>query len=135
MQHLEDVLIQSAPSVFIQQPQSVSLGIVLLPEWNRRYNSAMSPDAQRILDEALQLPPDEREWLAEQLLTGANEEAFSALEKEVGEPEPGYEEWFRAGVEEALADKSPGIPHEQVMKEIGGILRAARVKQGLKESA
>ena len=28
----------------------------------------MSPNAQRLLDEARQLPPDEREWLAEFLL-------------------------------------------------------------------
>ena len=33
-----------------------------------RYNSVMSPNAQRLLDEARQLPPDEREWLAEFLL-------------------------------------------------------------------
>ena len=95
----------------------------------------MSFDAQRILDEARQLPPGERDWLAEQLLMSANEEAFAALEKEYGKPEPGYDEWFRAGVEEALADKSPGIPHEQVMQEIAEILTSAREKQRLKESA
>jgi putative addiction module component (TIGR02574 family) len=33
-----------------------------------RYNPIMSPNAQRLLDEARQLPPDEREWLAEFLL-------------------------------------------------------------------
>lgn len=90
----------------------------------------MSSDAQRILDEARQLPPDQREWLTEQLLIQGNEEAFSALQEEVGEPEPGYEEWFRAGVEEALADKSPGIPNEQVKREIEEILTSARKKQG-----
>jgi hypothetical protein len=95
----------------------------------------MSPDAQRLLDEARQLPPEEREWLAESLLIQTNEEAFSALEKEYGEPEPGYDEWFRAGVEEALADKSPGVPHEQVMQEVENILSSAREKQRLKEGA
>ena len=95
----------------------------------------MSPDAQRILDEARQLPPEQREWLAEQLLIRANEEAFSALEERYGKPEPGYDEWFRAGVEEALADKSRGIPHEQVMQEIAEILTSARKKQRLKASA
>ena len=95
----------------------------------------MSPDAQRILDEARQLPPEERDWLAEQLLIQGNEEAFSALEEEYGAPEPGYDEWFRAGVEEALADKSPGIPHEQVMQEIAEILASARKKKRLKKSA
>ncbi len=34
-----------------------------------------------------------------------------------GEPEPGYDEWFRASVEEALADDSAGIPHEEAMEE------------------
>jgi len=100
-----------------------------------RYNSVMSPDAQRILDEARQLPPSEFHWLVEELLAQANGEAFVALQEKVGEPEPGYDEWFRAEVEEALADKSPGIPHEQVMQEIAEILTSAREKQRLKESA
>jgi hypothetical protein len=95
----------------------------------------MSPNAERLLDEARQLPPEEREWLAEQLLVRANEEAFAALEEQYGKPEPGYDEWFRAGVEEALADKSPGIPHDQVMQEIAEILTSAREKKRLKESA
>ena len=95
----------------------------------------MSPNAQRLLEDARHLPPDERKWLTEQLLISAKEEAFSALEEEYGEPEPGYDEWFHAGVEEALADKSPGIPHEQVMQEIAEILTSAREKKRLKESA
>ena len=94
----------------------------------------MPRTAQQILDEARQLLPDEREWLAEQLLIQANEEAFSALEKECGKPEPGYEEWFRAHIEEALADTSPGIPHEQVMREMDQLIRRAKEKK-LKETA
>lgn len=85
----------------------------------------MSPDAQKILDEARQLPPKERKWLAEHLLISANEDALAAIEKEYGAPDPGYEEWFRKGVEEALADKSPGIPHEQVMAELHEMIRRA----------
>ena len=98
----------------------------------------MSPDAQKILDEARQLPPAERDWLVENLIGegGAiSDEAFAVWQKEVGDPEPGYDEWFRAGVEEALADDSGDIPHEQVMEEIGEILRSAREKHRLKESA
>jgi putative addiction module component (TIGR02574 family) len=38
----------------------------------------MSPNAQRLLDEARQLSPDEREWLAESLLI--DEEGVSAAE-------------------------------------------------------
>lgn len=43
---------------------------------NSRYNLPMSPNAQRLLDEARQLPPDEREWLAEFLLI--DDESVSA---------------------------------------------------------
>lgn len=95
----------------------------------------MSPDAQKILDEARQLLPDEREWLTEQLLVQGNEEAFATQAAEYGEPEPGYDEWFRAGVEEALADTSPDVPHEVVVKEIAALLRTARESQRLKASA
>lgn len=98
----------------------------------------MSPAAQKLLEEARRLPPDERDWLLENLLAEeveTSQETFDAWQKEVGEPEPGYEEWFRAGVEEALADTSPGIPHEEVVKEIGNLLHAAREARNLKESA
>jgi hypothetical protein len=98
----------------------------------------MSPNAQKILDQARQLPPAERDWLIENLIGEEgvmSDEAFAKWQKEVGDPEPGYDEWFRAGVEEALADESGDIPHEQVMEEIGEILRSAREKQRLKESA
>jgi putative addiction module component (TIGR02574 family) len=40
----------------------------------------MSPNAQRLLDEARQLPPVEREWLAECLLI--DDESVSAAEVE-----------------------------------------------------
>jgi hypothetical protein len=101
-------------------------------------NLLISPDAQRILDEARRLPPAERDWLIENLIGegGAiSDEAFAKWQKEVGEPEPGYEEWFRAGGEEALADESGDIPHEQDMEEIDKILQSARDAKRLKESA
>ena len=91
----------------------------------------MSPNAQRILEDAQQLPLDEKQWLAERLLAAANGEAFAALEKEYGEPEPGYEEWFRAGVEEALAeDESGDIPHEQAMEQFHNAIQKARKLKG-----
>jgi hypothetical protein len=34
-----------------------------------------------------------------------------------------YDVWFRAKVEAALADNSPGIPHEQVMAEARAIVQ------------
>lgn len=33
-----------------------------------------------------------------------------------------YDAWFRASVEAAIADPTPGIPHEEVMKELQAIL-------------
>ncbi|MGA2050317.1 MAG: hypothetical protein ABSG96_21660 [Terracidiphilus sp.] len=54
---------------------------------------------------------------------------LSQAQKEVGEPEPGYEEWFRAGVEEVLPDDSGDIPHEEAMKHFHqSILRARKTK-------
>lgn len=94
----------------------------------------MPRTAQQILDDARQLPSDERHWMAEQLLSQLNDEAFSALEAEYGKPEPGYDEWFRAHIEEALADTSPGVPHEQVMREMEEMIRRAKEKK-LKETA
>jgi hypothetical protein len=93
----------------------------------------MSRTAAEILDEARQLPPRDLDWLIQSLLSegeGESEkETFAAWQKEAGEPQPGYEEWFRAGVEEALADTSGDIPHEEAMKEFhNAILRARKLK-------
>jgi hypothetical protein len=97
-----------------------------------RYNLPMPRTAAEILEEARQLPTSEREWLAENLLgeEGAmSDEEFAAWEKEAGEPEPGYDEWFRAGVEEALADTSGDVSHKEAMKEFHeAILRARKLK-------
>jgi len=43
------------------------------------------------------------------------------------EPKPGYDEWFRAGVEEALADTSEDIPHEDAMKHFHEAIQKARM--------
>jgi hypothetical protein len=93
----------------------------------------MSRTAVEILEDARQLPPGELDWLVANLVNEGpgemSEEEFAAWQKEVGEPEPGYEEWFRAGVEEALAETSPGIPHEEAMKHFHeAILRARKMK-------
>ena len=86
----------------------------------------MSPNAQKILDEARQLPHDERDWLAEQLFMSASEESFAAWRKDLGEAEPGYDDWVRAGVEEALADESGDVSHEQAMKHFHDAIQRAR---------
>jgi hypothetical protein len=92
----------------------------------------MSRTATEILEEARKLPPGDLDWLVQSLLgegDGMSEEEFAAWQKEVGEPEPGYDEWFRAGVEEALADTSGDIPHEEAMKHFhNAILRARKMK-------
>jgi hypothetical protein len=94
----------------------------------------MGPNAQRLLDEIRQLPTTERDWLIENLIgeEGAvSDEAFAAWQEETGEPEPGYEEWFRAGVEGALADDdSEDIPHEEAMRQFhDAIVRAGKLKR------
>jgi hypothetical protein len=92
----------------------------------------MPHTAAELLEQARKLPLAERHWLVDTLTSEndqAAEEAFAAWQKEVGEPEPGYEEWFRAGVEEALADTSGDIPHEEAMKEFHqAILKARKLK-------
>ena len=90
-----------------------------------RYNLAIDRTAKELLEEARQLPAGELDWLVQHLLSEVNasgEQAFAVWQREVGEPVPGYEEWFRVGAE-ALADTSPGIPHEVVMKEFHEQLR------------
>ncbi|MGA3264995.1 MAG: hypothetical protein ABSC47_13240 [Terracidiphilus sp.] len=90
----------------------------------------MSRSAAEILEDARQLPPGELDWLIQNLLhveDGAPEgEIYAAWRKDVGEPESGYEEWFRAGAEEALADTSGNIPHEEAMKQFHNAIRRAR---------
>lgn len=104
-----------------------------------RYNLPMSRTAAQLLEEARQLPPGDLDWLVQNLLSDEDgtteEERFAAWQKEVGEPEPGYEEWFRAGVEEALADDSGDVPHEEVVKDIANLLQRARKAQRLRASA
>jgi len=96
-----------------------------------RYNFDMPMTAAEVLEAARQLSADEREKLMQSL----QEDEFASWQKEVGGSEPGYEEWFRASVEEALADTSPGIPHEEVVEEMANLIRAAREAKKLKASA
>ena len=90
----------------------------------------MKRTAAEILEDARKLPPGDLEWLVQNLLHEGDgqseEEIYAAWRKDVGEPEPGYEEWFRAGVEEALADTSEDVPHEVAMKELHEAIRRAR---------
>jgi hypothetical protein len=95
----------------------------------------MNRSAAEILEDARQLPSSDLDWLVQNLLQEEDAGMHAAWRKDLGEPESGYEEWFRAGVEEALADTSPGIPHKVVVEETANQLRAAREAQRLKASA
>jgi hypothetical protein len=82
----------------------------------------MKRSAAKILEDARQLPPGDLDWLIQNLVNeghvASDEDAHAAWRKDVGEPEAGYEEWFRAGVEEALVDTSPGVPHDEVTQSV-----------------
>ncbi|MFC5863867.1 hypothetical protein ACFPT7_16280 [Acidicapsa dinghuensis] len=82
----------------------------------------MPQTVAELLEAARQLPSEERDWLVNSL----QEDEFTKWQKEAGEPEPGYDEWFRASVEEAIADTSPGIPHEEAMQRFHDAIQKAR---------
>jgi len=71
----------------------------------------MSPRAQKILEEALQLPPDELDWLVESLLV-----------KEKNEPEAEIEAAWDSEIKRRLDEIDSGavemIPAEQVHAEM-----------------
>jgi putative addiction module component (TIGR02574 family) len=90
-----------------------------------RYNLGMSPSAQKILEEALQLPPNELDWLVESLLF-----------KEKSEPEAEVEAAWDAEIKRRLDQIDSGavemIPAEQVHAEmIARLSPAARARMGV----
>jgi len=40
-----------------------------------------------------------------------------------------YNKWLKAEVQEAIEDASPGIPHDEVMKDVRAVIAAARTKR------
>ena len=79
----------------------------------------MSPSAQKILEEALQLPPDELDWLVESLLI-----------KEKAEPGPEIEAAWDAEIKRRLDEIDSGavemIPLEDVIAEMDATIRATQ---------
>lgn len=72
---------------------------------------------------ALQLTAGERLALADAIMADLQSDA------DLGESEPGYDAWFRAGVEEALADESGDVSHEEAMRQFHeAILNARKLK-------
>lgn len=47
-------------------------------------------------------------------------------EFETQEEAEAYDRWFRARVEKSLADKRPGVPHDEAMARYRGALRQER---------
>jgi putative addiction module component (TIGR02574 family) len=79
----------------------------------------MSPNAQRLLDEARQLPPDEREWLAERLLI--NDQSASAAEVEFA-----WDAEIKRRLDEIDSGAVEMIPGEEVLARMDARLKAKR---------
>jgi len=79
----------------------------------------MSPNAQRILEEARQLPPDEREWLAECLLI--KDESLSAAEVEAA-----WGDEIKRRLDEIDSGAVKMIPHEEFMADLDAHIASKR---------
>lgn len=79
----------------------------------------MSPNAQRLLDEARQLPPDEREWLAEFLLI--ENESVSAIEVESA-----WDSEIQRRLDEIDSGAVEMIPGEEVLARMDARLKTRR---------
>ncbi|MGA2338398.1 MAG: addiction module protein [Terracidiphilus sp.] len=79
----------------------------------------MSPNAQRLLDEARQLPPDEREWLAEFLLI-KDEKVSSA------EVESAWGDEIKRRLDEIDSGAVKMIPGDEVLARMDARLKARR---------
>lgn len=79
----------------------------------------MSPNAQRLLDEARQLPPEEREWLAEFLLIG--DENVSAADVESA-----WDAEIKRRLDEIDSGAVKMIPGEEVLARMDARLKAKR---------
>ena len=79
----------------------------------------MSPNAQRLLDEARQLPPAEREWLAECLLI--DDESASAAEVESA-----WDAEIKRRLDEIDSGAVKMIPGERVIAEMEAKLVSPR---------
>ncbi|MEB0105963.1 type II toxin-antitoxin system RelB family antitoxin [Pseudomonas sp. GNP013] len=53
----------------------------------------------------------------------------SGTHADTEEQADGYNRWFRARVQAALDDKSPGIPHDEVMAEMKSLIES-KLKKG-----
>ena len=79
----------------------------------------MSPDAQRLLDQARQLPPDERDWLAECLLIKDDSISFADAESAWGDE-------IKRRLDEIDSGAVKMNPGEEVLARMGERLKARR---------
>jgi putative addiction module component (TIGR02574 family) len=79
----------------------------------------MSPGAQKILEEALQLPPDELDWLVESLLMKDK----SAAEAEI---EAAWDSEIKRRLDEIDSGAVEMIPLEDVLAEMDATIRARK---------
>jgi putative addiction module component (TIGR02574 family) len=86
-----------------------------------RYNIAMSPSAQKILEEALQLPPDEIDWLVESLLIKDK----SPAEVEI---EAAWDGEIKRRLDEIDSGAVEMIPLEDVLARMDARLKSRQLK-------
>jgi putative addiction module component (TIGR02574 family) len=79
----------------------------------------MSPNAQRLLDEARQLPPHEREWLAEFLLI--DDESVSSAELESA-----WDDEIKRRLDEIDSGAVKMIPHEEFLADLDAHIASKR---------
>lgn len=90
---------------------------------NREYDAGMSPEAERLLEEALKLPDDDREVLAvileDSLGDGSTEE----------DREAAWGAEIQRRLEEVRAGKVQLIPWEEVQRELEEIVARGRARR------
>jgi putative addiction module component (TIGR02574 family) len=77
----------------------------------------MSPNAQRLLEEARQLPPDEQDWLAESLLIRDEPEAEVAA---------AWDDEIKRRLDEIDSGKMEMIPLDEVLADMDAHLASKR---------
>ena len=88
--------------------------------WSKsRYNPPMSPDAQRLLDQVRQLPPEEREWLAESVLI--RNEGLSAAEVESA-----WDEEIKRRLDDIDSGAVKMISHEEFLADLDAHIASKR---------
>lgn len=89
------------------------------PNQESRYNSAMSPNAQRLLEQVRLLPAEEREWLIESALIEGD--GASAVEVEAA-----WGDEIKRRLDDIESGRVKMIPGEDVLARMDARLKARR---------